>query len=486
MDGVIISPSSSSSVASFPIPTTPLSSNTLQQKLQNLLENQPQQWAYAIFWQTFKDNSNNCVSLSWGGGHFQNNKEAQPDPDCRKFDIKEIQSLLELENPDDAEWFYVISLTRSFIPGDGSVLGTALDSNTMIWLSGVDQLRSFNCQRTNEAQTHGLKTMVCIPTSNGVVEMGSSYVIEESWSLAHQALSLFGGGSIKLNNIGDGHHNMVSFTDMVLMDGMDGALQKGHDEEGMTVIDFDSTTQDEHMSKKVGTSCVKGDTTVAMNTYVETASEHSDSDCQLVLATSTKPKRKQHNKLPNLKGKKVDGRFPPLNHVDAERQRREKLNQRFYALRSVVPNVSRMDKASLLEDAVCYINELKEKIEHLESQLHHGKWKTKKVKVEMVDTMENNLYNQPTSKANNNKKTSGYGEVEVKIVGENVMIKVQSGNADLPAAKLMNALREMKAQIKHASMLCVNEIMMQDVLAKIPGAVDEDELKSDLIRKLNR
>ncbi|KAM0048165.1 putative transcription factor bHLH family [Helianthus debilis subsp. tardiflorus] len=197
-----------------------------------------------------------------------------------------------------------------------------------------------------------------------------------------------------------------------------------------------------------------------------------------------------------VKGKKLDRRFPPLNHVDAERQRREKLNQRFYALRSVVPNVSRMDKASLLEDAVCYINELKEKIEHLESQLHHGnnhQWKTKKLKVEMVDdTMDNNLYNlstQPTSKVNNNmanKKTSGFGEVEVKIVGDNVMIRVQSGNADLPAAKLMNALREMKAQIKHAGMLCVNEIMMQDVVAKIPGAIDEDELKSDLIRKLNR
>ncbi|MFS8027406.1 putative transcription factor bHLH family [Helianthus anomalus] len=318
----------------------------------------------------------------------------------------------------------------------------------MIWLSGVDQLRSFNCQRTNEAQTHGLKTMVCIPTSNGVVEMGSSYVIEESWSLAHQALSLFGGGSIKLNNIGDGHHNMVSFTDMVLMDGMDGALQKGDDEEGMTVIDFDSTAQDEHMSKKVGTSCVKGNSTVAMNTYVETAPEHSDSDCQLVLATSTKPKRKQYNKLPNhmffsqhiythniilqqsnllliLHYHPSDSlihtprKIYHFTHLGSwycwpkpfcKRQRREKLNQRFYALRSVVPNVSRMDKVSLMEDAVCYINELKEKIEHLESQLHHGndhQWKTKKVKVEMVDTMDNNLYNlstQPTSKVNKNKK----------------------------------------------------------------------------------
>ncbi|KAI9121765.1 hypothetical protein K1719_007155 [Acacia pycnantha] len=58
----------------------------------------------------------------------------------------------------------------------------------------------------------------------------------------------------------------------------------------------------------------------------------------------------------------------PLNHVEAERQRRERLNQRFYALRSVVPNVSKMERASLFSDAVTYINELKVKIEELETR----------------------------------------------------------------------------------------------------------------------
>ncbi|KAI9117481.1 hypothetical protein K1719_011647 [Acacia pycnantha] len=58
----------------------------------------------------------------------------------------------------------------------------------------------------------------------------------------------------------------------------------------------------------------------------------------------------------------------PLNHMEAERQRRERLNQRFYALCCTVPNVSKMDKASLLSDAVTYINELKAKIEELETR----------------------------------------------------------------------------------------------------------------------
>jgi hypothetical protein len=48
--------------------------------------------------------------------------------------------------------------------------------------------------------------------------------------------------------------------------------------------------------------------------------------------------------------------------VEAERQRREKLNQRFYALRAVVPKISKMDKASLLSDAIAYIQELEDRL----------------------------------------------------------------------------------------------------------------------------
>ncbi|KAE8708554.1 homeobox-leucine zipper protein ATHB-12-like isoform X1 [Hibiscus syriacus] len=63
------------------------------------------------------------------------------------------------------------------------------------------------------------------------------------------------------------------------------------------------------------------------------------------------------------------GKESPIDHVEAERQRREKLNHRFYALRSVVPKISKMDKASLLSDAVTYIKELQSKIDKLETEL---------------------------------------------------------------------------------------------------------------------
>ncbi|KAK4407126.1 Transcription factor [Sesamum angolense] len=57
------------------------------------------------------------------------------------------------------------------------------------------------------------------------------------------------------------------------------------------------------------------------------------------------------------------------NHVLAERRRREKLNERFIILRSLVPFVTKMDKASILGDTIEYVKELRKRIQELETRL---------------------------------------------------------------------------------------------------------------------
>ncbi|OVA05768.1 Myc-type [Macleaya cordata] len=56
------------------------------------------------------------------------------------------------------------------------------------------------------------------------------------------------------------------------------------------------------------------------------------------------------------------------NHVLAERRRREKLNERFIVLRSLVPFVTKMDKASILGDTIEYVKQLRRRIQDLESK----------------------------------------------------------------------------------------------------------------------
>lgn len=519
----MISPSSSSSLVS--LSTHEASPPTLQQMLQFIIQSQPDWWAYAIFWQTTKDD-NGRLFLAWGDGHFQGVKDiispinsnssnnnnhfsavsAGIHAERRKM-LKGIQSLINDNNlPDidnimaingdvtDAEWFYVMSLTRSFLAGDG-VPGKALSTGSLVWLTGVHELQFYNCERAKEAQMHGIETLVCIPTSTGVLELGSSEIIRENWCLVQQVKSLF-GSDLYTNQNDTGPiqflNGNISFADIGIIAGVEEEDKYSPDEiKKKETLDLMMMKK---RKKKEGNS-----------TYVD--SEHSDSDCPLITVNNNNNISTGEKRAPKKRGRKPGlGRDTPLNHVEAERQRREKLNHRFYALRAVVPNVSRMDKASLLSDAVSYINELKAKIDDLESQLQRDQ-SNKKVKLEAADTMS--LDNQSTttsvdqtkapnsnrSSNNNNNINSVTGninglEIDVKIVGTDAMIRVQSENVNYPSARLMAALRDLEFQVHHASVSSINDLMLQDVVVKIPeGNVlmrTQEGLKSALLRRLEQ
>ncbi|OEL15886.1 Transcription factor bHLH25 [Dichanthelium oligosanthes] len=63
---------------------------------------------------------------------------------------------------------------------------------------------------------------------------------------------------------------------------------------------------------------------------------------------------------------------PVQDHIIAERRRREKINQRFIELSTVIPGLKKMDKATILGDAVKYVRELQEKVKTLEEDGAHS------------------------------------------------------------------------------------------------------------------
>ncbi|KAL5205583.1 hypothetical protein ABZP36_033792 [Zizania latifolia] len=170
-------------------------------------------------------------------------------------------------------------------------------------------------------------------------------------------------------------------------------------------------------------------------------------------------------------GPRPDG-LTVISHVEAERQRREKLNRRFCDLRAVVPTVSRMDKASLLADAAAYIAELRARVARLEAdarQASAARW-------------------EPSSGTAAANALAGLDEaVEVRMVGgDAAAVRVTTtGGARHAPARLMAALRALELQVQHACVSRVHGVTVQDVVVDVPAALQDDAaLRAALIQRL--
>ncbi|CAN6218287.1 unnamed protein product [Urochloa humidicola] len=159
---------------------------------------------------------------------------------------------------------------------------------------------------------------------------------------------------------------------------------------------------------------------------------------------------------------------PSVNHVEAERQRREKLNRRFCELRAAVPTVSRMDKASLLADAAAYIAELRARVAALEAESRRSssaaRWEPAVVSRGAADET-----------------------VEVRMVGPDAAAVRATSAAPHAAARLMGALRSLELRVQHACVTRVGGLTVQDVVVDVPTKMmqdDDDGLRAALLQVL--
>jgi len=184
------------------------------------------------------------------------------------------------------------------------------------------------------------------------------------------------------------------------------------------------------------------------------------------------PKRRGRKPGPRTNG-------PTISHVEAERQRRDKLNRRFCELRAAVPTVSRMDKASLLADAAAYIGELRDRVEQLEAEAKQATAASAAV----------------TTAAAAATHSFGLGLLQEKLGLEVRMVagldaaalRLTTTAARHAPAHLMLALRSLDLQVQHACVCRVGGMTVQDAVVDVPaGLRDERCLRAALLHRLQQ
>lgn len=631
----VIPPASSSASTSANQLINEFNQDTLQQRLQGLIDTAREAWTYAIFWQSSVLEYAGPPVLGWGDGYYKgevNKPKTTPsatslaEQQYRKKVLRELNSMISGtqapendavdEEVTDTEWFFLISMTQSFVNGNG-LAGQAAFTNQPVWVAGRERLMTSHCERARQGHGFGLQTIVCIPSADGVIELGSTELIFQSsdvmkkvrvsfnfnngsdmmqistdqvtgvenendpssiWitdpvatstvtadvTTIKDSVEAIGSQTTIIPSSIDSSHvpkqqlpfenpnllpenprsgqnqnqgyfsgRELNFSEFRSLDGPTGGRNGGSSytkaESGKLMnfgdskrsssnagglfsgqSPFTGAENNSNKKKRSPTSCgsnedgmlsfvsgvVPSSSTVKSGGGVLTGadSDHSDLDASVIREVESS-RVVEPEKKPRKRGRKpANGREEPLNHVEAERQRREKLNQRFYALRAVVPNVSKMDKASLLGDAILYINELKSKLENTQCDQEELKTQLDLLKKELLtkDSRQSSSstislpedMKMPTTAATRLQTTDL--DVDVKVIGWDAMIRIQCNKKSHPAARLMLALKELDLEVNHASVSVVNDLMIQQATVKMGGRLyTQDQLRLALTNRIS-
>ncbi|XP_050376267.1 transcription factor bHLH91-like [Argentina anserina] len=156
-------------------------------------------------------------------------------------------------------------------------------------------------------------------------------------------------------------------------------------------------------------------------------------------------------------------------HFATERQRRVQLNDKFTALRELVPSPTKPDRASVVGDAIDYIQELKRTVSELKRLVDKkrcGRERSKRHKTEqdigagdddescnkpLGDPDHDHSYNNGSLRSSWLKRKSKDTEVDVRIIDDEVTIKLiqrKKINLLLSVSKILDGLQ---LELHHAA-----------------------------------
>ncbi|XP_010521480.1 PREDICTED: transcription factor bHLH93-like isoform X1 [Tarenaya hassleriana] len=184
----------------------------------------------------------------------------------------------------------------------------------------------------------------------------------------------------------------------------------------------------------------------------------------------TEPVRSSEGVLPvrlgvGTDGKAMEGRSS--KNLMAERRRRKRLNDRLSMLRSIVPNISKMDKTATLGDTIDYINDLLGRIKTLQQD----------VEAHPHSASLTHSFNPP----NGILKGSSYPKIEVEKRESDMWIEMYCEGSSNRLIATIAAMESLGLEIEQCAISCFNGFEVHASCSKGSEQHDSEEIKQLLL-----
>lgn len=171
------------------------------------------------------------------------------------------------------------------------------------------------------------------------------------------------------------------------------------------------------------------------------------------------------------------------DHVIAERKRREKLSQRFIELSAVVPGLKKMDKASVLGDAVKYLKQLQERVNTLEEQA------AKKTMESVIFVKKTRLSTNDDTSSSEENSDNDFNEplpqIEARVSEKDVLFRIHCEKRKGCTTKILNEIEKLDLTIINSNILPFgNSTLDITVIAQMD--VEFSMTVKDLVRNLRQ
>ncbi|XP_020174829.1 transcription factor NAI1-like isoform X2 [Aegilops tauschii subsp. strangulata] len=179
---------------------------------------------------------------------------------------------------------------------------------------------------------------------------------------------------------------------------------------------------------------------------------------------------------------------PAKDHTIAERRRREKINQRLMELSTLIPGIKKMNKATIIGDALKHVRELQEKVKILENNNRHA----------ATTTISSTVFvhkNRPfLSGLTSNYRDDDAGEpshlgtwlpeIKVRLSDKIVLVQIHCENTNGLLVRVLGEVEVLRLAITHTSSM---PFLADTTIINITAKLEEgfNSTVEEMVRRLN-